>query len=75
MKFNIQRLKKLKYKDLIFTGLVVAFLFVLFTIFKYGTKDDDDANNTEIALSVFVIAFLAYIILPIIYKEWKKHKK
>lgn len=70
-----EQLKKYKHKDLMFAGLVVILLFVLFTIFKYGTKDEEDANNTGVTLAVFVLTFLAYVILPIIYEEWKKKKK
>ena len=62
------KLNELKYKDLILAGIVVILLFVLFIIFKYETKDEEDASNTEIALTVFVIAFLTYVIFPIVYK-------
>ena len=68
---NIKQLKNLKHKVPIFAIFVIVFLNVLFIIFKYGTNDDEDASNTGIAIAVFVMSFLAYVTLPIIYKELK----
>lgn len=52
-----EQLIKSKKTYLRFAASVIGFIFVLSFIFKFGTKDDDDADNTWRALIVAMSVF------------------
>jgi SNF family Na+-dependent transporter len=62
---TIQTLKRLKMKPKHFkfaAFFIIVFLVSLSLIFRYGTKDEDDADNTWRALSVFIAVIFYYVI-------------